>query len=451
MIKTDRECSALVPPEGKSRVVVAVSSGGNKGLSLEARAGAKSKSWIYRFYINQQQLKMTLGSYPSLSLAQARVAHAEAVAYVKQGIDPRQVVRDTKQKNQQMLILDELFEEWITHKANTKRRDGGRPEISSRTVADYRNIYRNHLQNALGKHRVCDITMAMLHQHYKTIQRQSVEGLRKSMSLMSQVMAEAMRRQLIEMSPTLALQPKVYNATPGKPRDRWLNVDELRLVWRNLVDGVSGGGSIAAGGQGIASSTVLSGSIANALKLVILTAVRRGEAVGMQWAQIDGDRWTIPETKSGRPHVVTLSPLALEILDEQRRIVSPDSPYVFESSMKLGRPITGDAMMRALERLQSRKMAEHDHFSVHDLRRSVATCCGIELGAGPLEIEHMLNHQISDKLLRTYQAGALRNPEKLRALFLRWGEFVGLNIAGPTVDGREDTASNVVQGHFGRR
>ena len=98
-------------------------------------------------------------------------------------------------------------------------------------------------------------------------------------------------------------------------------------------------------------------------------------------------------------------------------ICSPISPYVFESSTKLGHSITGDALMRALDRLQKRKMAEFESFSVHDLRRSVANCCGIELGAGPLEIEHMLNHQISDKLLRTYQAGALRNPEKLRALF----------------------------------
>ena len=69
MIKTDRECSALVPPEGKLRVVMAVSSGGNKGLCLEARAGAASKSWLYRYYIAQQH-KMTLGSYPSMGLAQ---------------------------------------------------------------------------------------------------------------------------------------------------------------------------------------------------------------------------------------------------------------------------------------------------------------------------------------------------------------------------------------------
>ena len=115
MIKTDRECSSLAPPEGKLRVVMAVSSGGNKGLCLEARAGAASKSWLYRYYIAQKQHKMTLGSYPSMGLAQAREAHSQAALLVKQGIDPRQVVADTKKKNEQMLILDELFEQWLTH------------------------------------------------------------------------------------------------------------------------------------------------------------------------------------------------------------------------------------------------------------------------------------------------------------------------------------------------
>ena len=86
----------------------------------------------------------------------------------------------------------------------------------------------------------------------------------------------SMRRELIEMSPTLALQPKIYNATPGKPRERWLNVVELRALWQNLDDGVTGGGALSAGGRGIAATTVLSGSVANAIKFVVLTAVRRG-------------------------------------------------------------------------------------------------------------------------------------------------------------------------------
>ena len=49
MIKTDRECRALVPEEGKQRIVKAVYSGGNKGLCLEAREGA-NKSYGTRAF-----------------------------------------------------------------------------------------------------------------------------------------------------------------------------------------------------------------------------------------------------------------------------------------------------------------------------------------------------------------------------------------------------------------
>lgn len=447
MIKTDKECNALTPPEGKLRIVVAVSSSGNKGLYLEARDGANSKSWLYRYYIAQKQHKMTLGNYPAMGLAQARAAHANAVAMVKQGIDPRFAIAAKKEHNAHMLLLDELFNEWITHKEQSKRRDGMRPEIGPRTAKDYRNIYNSHLSPVFGKTRVADITMAMLHKHYKQLQNVTLEGLRKAMLIMKQLMAEATRRQLIELSPVLALEPKIYNATPSIPRERWLTVDELYVFWHVLEEGTQGGGARSAGGRGIASNVVLSGSMMNVLKIIILTAVRRGEAVGMRWIDIDGDRWTIPETKSGRPHVVTLSPLALSIIEEQRSITSQLSPFVFESPSKLGQSISNDSVTRALTRLRMRKMAETEPFTVHDLRRSVATLVGIELGVGPLEIEHMLNHQISDKLLRTYQTGALRNPERLRDLFLRWGDFVANNIATKK-QAIEKDASNVIQANF---
>lgn len=427
-IKTDRECAAFVLPEGKNQATVSVYSNGNAGLFLLVRSDAKAKSWIYRYYIAKKLKKLNIGTYPSMSLAEARVAHAKAVADVKKGIDPRFTILAEKKHNEQMPLLNELFEEWISHKETSKRRDGIRPEISVRTAKDYRNVYNSYISPTFGKTRVSDITMAMLHKHYQKLQSVSLDGLRKAMLIVKQLMSEAIRRQLIELSPVLALEPKIYNATPSLPRERWLSLDELKRLWIALEDGTQGGGAISAGGNGVAKTVVLSGSMMNVLKFIILTAVRRGEAVSMRWIDIENDKWTIPETKSGRPHLVTLSPLALNIINEQRSITSQLSPFVFESPSKPGRHIHHDAVTTALTRIRLKFMPDVEPFTVHDLRRTVATLVGIELDAGPLEIEHMLNHQISGKLLRTYQAGALRNPEKLRKLFLKWGKFVEENI-----------------------
>ncbi|HAD39708.1 MAG TPA: integrase, partial [Plesiomonas shigelloides] len=89
MLNQDREVAVLTPPAGKDRIVSAVKSRHGPGLAIEARAGRPSKSWLYRYYIAGKQQKMTLGSYPAMSLAEARVAHKEAVALVQRGIDPR--------------------------------------------------------------------------------------------------------------------------------------------------------------------------------------------------------------------------------------------------------------------------------------------------------------------------------------------------------------------------
>ncbi|MEF4067895.1 site-specific integrase [Escherichia coli] len=230
----------------------------------------------------------------------------------------------------------------------------------------------------------------------------------------------------------------------AKPRERWLSQDELQRLWKTLEEATAGGGSVSTGGKGIASSVVLSHAIANTLKLIILTGVRRSEAVKMRWDQINGDRWTIPETKNGKSHVVTLHPLALSILKKQR-IIS-EGAFVFESTSNQGFPITGDAVTRALERLRKKYLAELEPFSPHDLRRSVATGCAEYLDAPERLIERLLNHIPKDRLIRTYQVG--QQAEKLRSLFLSWGDFVERYVAQSA---SHEVTDNVVQVKFGGR
>ncbi|MBA1687377.1 DUF4102 domain-containing protein, partial [Escherichia coli] len=55
-----------------------------------------------------KQIKITLGSYPAMTLSQAREAHADALALVKQGIDPRYARKTEKQQNEQMPIFSQL-------------------------------------------------------------------------------------------------------------------------------------------------------------------------------------------------------------------------------------------------------------------------------------------------------------------------------------------------------
>jgi integrase len=64
----------------------------------------------------------------------------------------------------------------------------------------------------------------------------------------------------------------------------------------------------------------------------MLTGVRRGEAIGLTWDQIIGNKWVIPasNTKNGKEHTITLHPMVLELIAHQRAI-SNGSSWVFEA------------------------------------------------------------------------------------------------------------------------
>ncbi|MCF5839574.1 tyrosine-type recombinase/integrase [Aeromonas veronii] len=409
-ITTDAEIAAIRPESGVIVRRMAIQSKHGGGLKLEVRASG-IRRFIYRYKIAGKAGEMLLGGYPAMTLAKARQAHAKVVELVKQGIDPLTATKQAKAKNIDMPTLGEIYRDWLVMRAKSK-------PIGPRTLRDYEGTFARHIESAIGNTRVCDLSRATLYEHFCRVE--TAEGARKGLIVLNQCLDHAVLQGHIEINPARLLKPAMFGASMSPPRERWLTRDELRQLWGALEQATTGGGSVAAGGRGIASNVVLSLAVANCLRLITLTAVRRSEAVGMRWEQINGDRWTIPETKNGRAHVVTLCPLALEIIEQQQTL--SNGPYVFESTSKAGHPITGDAVTRALERVRLKYLAELVPFSPHDLRRSVATGAAEYLDAPERLIELMLNHVPKDRLIRTYQVGGMA--EKLRMLFLCWGDFI---------------------------
>lgn len=106
-------------------------------------------------------------------------------------------------------------------------------------------------------------------------------------------------------------------------------------------------------------------------KLILLTACRPGEALGLRWEEIsdDGTVWTLPEerSKNGMAHRMFLTPAAREIL-ARRRIAAGASPYVFTSDSTQGEPL------RFLWKHNAAVREEVGfNFNPHDLRRTTST------------------------------------------------------------------------------
>lgn len=123
-----------------------------------------------------------------------------------------------------------------------------------------------------------------------------------------------------------------------------------------------------------------------------------------------------------------LSKQALAILDEQRRLSGGES--VFESSRDVGKPIHYDTITTAIARLQGRARKHHDtdatlyhleHFTVHDLRRSVATLWTEIFMADPLLVDAMLAH-VPPRLMGTYNKG--KRYKMQVDVWERWGAAI---------------------------
>lgn len=129
--------------------------------------------------------------------------------------------------------------------------------------------------------------------------------------------------------------------------------------------------------------------------------------------------------------------MAIKIIDELKPLTGA-SPFVFDTDSNLRGHIHTDSLNKALWRLMKSDLADKakenpplladmKQFTIHDLRRSAATCWGEHLKTSPHVIERMLNHQPLNKLVATYQRAVYADEQK--AAWLAWGKMVEQKIA----------------------
>ncbi|MBL8550454.1 MAG: tyrosine-type recombinase/integrase [Hyphomonadaceae bacterium] len=167
----------------------------------------------------------------------------------------------------------------------------------------------------------------------------------------------------------------------------------------------------------IASRT---GSGADCLRFLILTAARFGEAAGATWGEIDvqGGVWTVPakRMKGGRLHRVPLSTAALGVLKARFATAGAAEPdkLIFESDMRRGRTISQATLGEVLRRAGRTE-------TVHGFRSTFRDWAA-ERTNFPREVaEAALAHAVGDKVEAAYRRGDLF--EKRRKLMDAWGSY----------------------------
>jgi integrase len=330
---------------------------------LAFRVGAKTagnpegrRDWLLRYRPRgQEQRAVALGTYPAVSLSNARQRTGEIVAAAKRGVD---------------LIASEKREAEAARVAEAKARplseianaylDSTKPRLRSWRSIESRT--RCHIIPKLGNKSVGEVTRADIVEFLDGLEREG--GLRHQVNrcreTLRAILAYAIERDLIVVNPIVGVSKRKVEI----PRDRTLTADELTALW-----------------QAIENLPELPRAY---FRVVLLTGARRNEVGRMPWSELDLDAglWRLPaeRNKSGRAFEIPLSLPVVETLRALPRI----GPMVFALDGK--RPMT-------LHQLIVRVRGEAGLLDVrlHDLRRTLRTGLA-ELGVNFEVAERVLNH-----------------------------------------------------------
>ena len=132
---------------------------------------------------------------------------------------------------------------------------------------------------------------------------------------------------------------------------------------------------------------------ADVVMMLLWTAARRGEVLGMKWSELDldGGIWRIPaeeKSKNKRPHEVMLPSQAVRYLVS--RFDESASEWVFPSPRWPDRPMRPDTLNHAIRKAIPEWKVEH--FCPHDIRRTAATHLSGMFKCPRRVLEVILNH-----------------------------------------------------------
>ncbi len=295
--------------------------------------------------------RLTIGRYPTLSLADARNEAREALRQAALGNDPASL----KQQERQAGTFGELAGEYIERWAKKKKRSW---------LAD-QHLLERCLLPLFKNVRASEVSRKDARALLETMAETTPIQANRAHSLLSTIYSWANSVDLIEHNPCVGLRKP---ATENQ-RDRVLTEAELKKVWNAMGAEQSG--------------------FASLFKLCLLTVQRSGAEVRrMRWQDIDMDTywWTIPAefSKNGLTHRVPMSSPAMRIIETLQDAAR--SPWVFP-----GRSRQEHCQNIQIPFRRVRKLAGIMDVRIHDLRRTAASLM-TGMGIPRLTVSKILNH-----------------------------------------------------------
>ena len=361
-----------------------------------------------------ERRRLNIGSYPEMSLSEAREQALKLRRGARNGADPRAAETEAAVPiSPQVVTVADLIDRYAREHLHRNLASGGgverllrrhvEPRWGSRTIAD---LVATDLVDLLEIIRVpAGVVLAARgrEQRFAAIRggRGSAAEVRKWVRAMFQFAAA------VGMLPANPFR-EVRNRDRLRPRDRVLSMDELAAIWRATGRMYYPWGAL--------------------FRLLLLTGNRRGEWADARWDWLDAaaTQLEIPASayKTARVHVV---PFSVQVAALVRGLPRPEfGPYLLSSSGGM-HAVSGFSKAKGqLDDLVAMDLGAGPlrPWVIHDLRRSMATHME-RLGVLPHIIEACLGHALKG-VAGTYRHFSFL--EEKRAALQRWADAVELHV-----------------------
>jgi len=319
--------------------------------------------------------RFTLGTYPAVSLAEARGRAFDALRNVARGDDPQTRKITAREAGTFAELAEQYMQEWSKVNKRTWRED--QREFNVYLLPKWKHIKASAIT-------IDDVELLLEQLALRgPVQANRVRALIRHVYAWALAKRTRRKKYALENNPC-AFVPKLARE---RVRDRVYSDDELKALWK-------------------AFETI--GITGDIFKLQLLTAARPGEVSEMSWNELDLTRaiWTQPSTrtKNRKTHIVPLCSTAVRILEslqhqqaELKNDAKKNSRFVFHNPRNPELALTW--LQKAGERV--REESKVTDFRPHDLRRTCATRLA-EMGVADSVLKMILNHSLGSDITGVY-------------------------------------------------
>ncbi len=355
-----------------------------------------AKSWFFNYYhpFTKKRNKISFGTYPTVSLANARKERENAKQLLIDNIDPKhhREAQKRSRANEYSATLLNVYQQWL------KVWRDGKDETTVKKAIRHMKLYA---LPTLGEYPLKEITAPLVIETLRPLEKQNkLETLGRVRTKLNQIMTFAVNTGVVEHNPLSKISAAFNsNQTSHQPAIHPKELPELLQA-------------------------IKLANIYTPTRYLILwslhTLLRPAELAGTRWDEIDFKErlWHIPaERMKGkrRDHIVPLTDPALDILQNMRPI-SGHLEYVFPSQSTQGRPANKQTVNRVLNRIgyQGRQTA-------HGLR-SIGSTALNEQQFPPDLIEAALAHIDKNEVRRAYNRSDYL--QQRRTMMIWWSHYI---------------------------